>query len=511
MTSSALEKQSVKRTPSEVLGVRGLHMTFGGTRALNGVDLTLHAGEVHALLGENGAGKSTLIKVLAGVYVPDSGEVRLDDEAVDPHRSKLPIAFIHQDLGLVDSLSIAENIALATGYASSGGLISWRQVRQRAGRLLARNDFHAKPSDLVSSLTAAERSIVAIARALALDARVIVLDEPTASLAEADVARLFDALRDATAAGAAILYVTHRLDEVFRLADRVTVFRNGRLIATHPVAEASSAQLVEEIIGTDPGEVFVSRSDGEAGATKIAIEDAVVAGIGPFSLEVAAGEIVGLTGRRGAGHELVGRCVIGDRRLDRGTLVVDGERLDRQRPRDAARGGIGFAPAKRAEEALATGLSVRENLFPNLGLLGSGKFSWRRPRAERRRAAAAAGQLKVRAASSEAPIETLSGGNQQKVVLTRCLETGARTLVLEEPTTGVDVGTKAEIYHKVVELASGGASVLMISSDFEEVAGVCNRAVVFNRGRIAGELRGERLTVPALISMAIGGEGSSDD
>jgi len=500
-----LDSTPIQRTPSEVLGVRGVVMTFGGTRALDGVDLELRGGQIHALLGENGAGKSTLIKILAGVHVPDSGRILLDGAEAQPHRDRLPIAFIHQDLGLVESLSIAENVALATGYARGRKLIRWREVHRRAAATLRQSGLAADTATLVSELSAAERSIVAIARALALDARVIVLDEPTASLAEADVAQLFDALRRAADAGTAILYVTHRLDEVFRLADRVTVLRNGRLIATGAVADTSTEQLVRDIIGTEPGEMFAERPAEVGGEESLIFTDAVVGPVGPFSLRLRAGEIVGLTGRRGAGHEQVGRCVIGDRPLDAGRLAIHGHDVADHDPRRATALGVALVPAKRADEALASGLGVRENLFPNLTRLGAGALSWRRPDAERRRGLEAVAQLSVRTPSLDAPIETLSGGNQQKVVLTRCLETGPRTLVLEEPTTGVDVGTKAEIYRKIAELATAGAGILIISSDFEEVAGVCDRAVVFNRGRVAGELRGPALDLTSLVAMAVTG------
>jgi ribose transport system ATP-binding protein len=488
---------------TDLLEISGLTKRFAGTLALDGVDFTLAAGEVHALLGENGAGKSTLIKVLAGVHRADGGTIRLDGRAVDPATESLPVTFIHQDLGLVDSMTVAENVAILAGYPRRGGLISWRRARAAAAEALRRMGGGIDPGARVGHLPAAEKSLVAIARAMAVPCRVLVLDEPTAALPESDVARLLAALRRLREGGLGIIYVSHRLDEVFRIADRVTVLRDGRRVATDRVADTSPAALVRNIVGRSLAELFV-RPPPPAAGTLLAVEDLVAGPAGPVSFSVSAGEIVGLVGLRGAGHDAVGRAIFGDLPIAAGRVMLAGRDLAVSRPQDAISRGIAFVSSKRGEESLAPSLTVRENLFMNPTITGSGLLQPIPPAREQARAQAALRRFRVRPPEPERPILTLSGGNQQKVVLARWMEAGSHLLVLEEPTFGVDVGSKAEIYQLLQGALDDGAAVLLISSDFEEVAGICHRALIFDRGRVAAELARPELTIAQLTALAAG-------
>ncbi len=480
-----------------LLTVRGLTRSFGATMALDAFDFTLMPGQIHALIGENGAGKSTFIKVLAGLHPPDSGTV----EMVSSRAGRPAIAFIHQDLGLVDQMTVAENIALVAGYPSRRGLIDWAAAERTAAELLERLGGGIAPGARVGDLSAAAKSIVAITRALAVQADLVVLDEPTAALPEADVARLVDALRMLRAQGIGVIYVTHRLDEVFRVADRVTVLRDGRKILTSALADLKLQQVVEAIVGRRLEERSNELPSPRAGAL-LQVEDLTAGGAGPVSFAIAEGEVLGLVGLRGAGHDTVGRAIFGDIPLDAGRVALLGTSVATSGPGTATTHGIGFVSSKRREESLAPSLTVRENLYMNPLLVGAGMFRPIVRRAERAQATDVLRRLSMRPADPERPILTLSGGNQQKAVVSRWIEARCRVLILEEPTIGVDVGSKAEIYDLLVAALADGLAILLISSDFEEVARICHRALVFDRGRPTLELGRGDLTVDSLTRAA---------
>ncbi len=501
--AAATHAEAGAPSAAPLLEMRGLSKRFTGTLALDRVDFSLRRGEVHALLGQNGAGKSTLIKILAGVYACDQGEILYDGRSAQPADHDLPIAFIHQDLGLVDSMTVAENVALLAGYRRRCGLIDWRGVAAASLRALRLMGSHLEPEALVAGLTAAEKSIVAIARALAVHADILVLDEPTAALPEADVAHLLDALDRLRRSGIGIIYVSHRLDEVFRIADRVTVLRDGRKVRSAAVGDITPDDLVFDIVGRALERSFAPPELGAA-TSVLEIDGLTLGAVGPISLKVKAGEILGLVGLRGAGHDAVGRAVFAALRADAGTIALDGRRLHLAGPEDAMAAGIGFVSSKRAEESLAANLAVRENLYLNPTITGHPLLRIMRPRDERAGAEALIRRFSIRPEDPERPIATLSGGNQQKAVVARWLAAKVRLLVLEEPTIGVDVGSKAEIYALLQQALQGGMAVLLVSSDFEEVERICHRALVFDRGRIGAEISRAELSVPLLTMLAAG-------
>ncbi|MGN9840684.1 sugar ABC transporter ATP-binding protein [Nonomuraea sp. H19] len=483
------------------MSIRGLRKRFGGTLALADLDLDVHKGSVLALLGHNGAGKSTLIKILAGVYRADEGRVTVAGHPLGTGSASAEMSFIHQDLGLVEWMTVAENIALGTGYPRSAGLVSWRQVRERCAEALEIVAGHLHPDTAVADLTRAERSLVAIARALSTRAGLIVLDEPTASLPAADCARLFDVLHTLRDRGHGIVYVSHRLDEVYQVADRFAVLRDGRLISQGLLAGHGPDRIVHDIVGHEP-DGHRPHDSRAPGSTVLRLVGVTAQGAGPVDLDLRAGEVLGMVGLTGAGHMELGRALAGARPLLGGQALLDGKPY---RPRSVAAAvdaGIGFVTSNRHEEGCALELTVRENFLANPRAGGRSLLRWISPERERAEAASLVERFGVRPADSEAPIATLSGGNQQKIMIGRWLRISRRVVILEEPTAGVDVGAKAEIYRLLDGALAEGLAVLLISTDFEEIANVCHRALVFVRGTVTAELGGEDLTVTELTHAA---------
>lgn len=493
---------------TELLTFSHISKRFGGTRALEDVSLGLGEGEILALLGENGAGKSTLIKILAGIFKPTGGEMFFRG-APYQHRpprpnTRQPVAFIHQDLGLIEWMTIAENVGLAQGFSRARGLIDWGGTESRAAEALALVGVDFDPTRRVSDLTRTEKSLVAIARALAVEADVLVLDEPTASLPADEVERLFEALRPLRDRGVGMIYVSHRLDEIFRIADRVAVLRDGRLVGEKRVAETTSSELVQMIVGRPTSQLF-EKAPFTSGRTLLSVRDLATANAGPVSFEVHQGELLGLAGLRGAGQEAIGRALFGAIPFD-GEVLLDGAVPDLASPQSAMASGVGLIAGDRTEESLAAALSIRENTFLNPPASGRGLFSFLSPRREAEQARELGASVGLRPNDPNLPIEALSGGNQQKVVVARWLATGRRLLIAEDPTAGVDVGAKAEIYRLIARALEAGLAVVIVSTDFEEVAHICHRALVFSRGTIVRELVGADLTTAGLIHAASASE-----
>ena len=494
-----------------LLRFEGISKRFGGTQAVADVTLDVHGGEILALLGENGAGKSTLIKLLAGIYPADHGEIvfegRPQSEWRSSDRRAQPVAFIHQDLGLVEWMTVAENVALGMGYPRRFGLVDWAAARSAAQRVMARVGCHIDPERRVFSLTRAEKSLLAIGRALEVQARLLVLDEPSASLPMTDVQRLFGVLRGLREQGMAMIYVSHRLDEVMAISDRAAVMRDGKLVATRTTSQTSEGELVSLIVGK-AWSGSVSKAATKADHTRppvLQLQGAASGNAGPVSFAVHGGEVVGLVGLRGAGHEAISRALFGREPLSAGRMQLLGREVQLASPAEAIRAGVAYVAGERLEENLAASMTVLENLFPHPALHGDRGLAFDRRRREQAAALALIERFDVNPPAPAAEVQQLSGGNQQKVVLARWFHLDKPLVVLEEPTAGVDVGAKRQIYGVLRERAQAGSALIVVSTDFEEVATVCTRVLVFRNGLIAAELRGADITTQQLLALAAGG------
>ncbi len=491
-----------------LISVRSISKQFGGTQALANVSMHVDRGEIVALLGENGAGKSTLIKIIADVHPLDSGQIAFRGRDVSgPALRRLPIAFIHQDLGLIEWMTVAENICLTLGYPRKYGLVNWEAARARAAAALEQLGADIDPDVRIHSLTRTEKSLVAIARALAADAELLILDEPTASLPADEVVRLFVALRRLRARGVGMIYVSHRLDEVFEIADRMVVLRDGKVAGERKITETTPGEVILLIVGREPSQIFRRPAQRE-GSPRLAFQSVKVGDIGPLDCEIHAGEIVGFVGLRGAGQESIGRALFGLLPMS-GRVLLDGTEIAPASPREAMAKGINLICADRTAESVVPTLSVRENLFLNPVAAGLNLLSLLSPSRESRAAIKLGESVGLRPNDPALPIELLSGGNQQKVVVGRWLHLAGRVYVFEDPTAGVDVGAKGEIYRLFDVALQAGAAIVIVSTDFEEVAKVCHRALVFDRGRVVAEMGADALSVENLLAAASANIGHS--
>ncbi|MBA0217106.1 sugar ABC transporter ATP-binding protein [Pectobacterium brasiliense] len=496
-----------------ILALRHITKRFGGNIAVNDVSLQVMPGEVLALLGENGAGKSTIIKVLAGVYPRDGGDIQfrgtsIASAAAIKSDGLQPIAFIHQDLGLIEWMTVAENMALVMGFPRRFGLIDWRGIRKRASQALQDVGIALDPDARVFELSRTEKSLLAIARAVAVNAELLVLDEPTASLPANDVRHLFSVINRLRAKKVGMIYVTHRLDEVIDIADRVCVMRDGRYVAGGKTADYSLRDLVQLIVGEAmPGD---QREPLPAPSSPVLqVKNVTVGDIGPVSFSLQPGEMLALAGLRGAGQEEIGRLLFGLRQCDSGEIQFRDAPYHASSPQQAMAHGVSLVAGDRTNESLVMSMSVRENLFINPCASGHTLFS-RYSRREEIGASWWKVQLfDVRPKNVNIDISALSGGNQQKVVMARWMHLGAPLLILEDPTAGVDVGARAEIYHLLNKSLAEGVAVLVISNDFEEIAHICNRALVFNRGSVVGELKNQQVSFANLLELASASAGET--
>jgi ribose transport system ATP-binding protein len=506
-----------------VLEMRGIRKAFPGVVALDDVDLTLMAGDVHMLLGENGAGKSTLMKILGGAYRKDAGEIRLNGRPVEidgPRAARdLGIRVIYQELNLVPHLSVAENIFLGELPSRWGGILDWRALSNRTSALLHDLGMTLDPRATVGRLGMAQRQMVEIAKALAAsaaaspasagatarqsgDAKVLVMDEPTSSLTSREVTQLFALIERLTARGVSIVYITHRLDEVFRIGRRITVMRDGRNVKTTPIEQVTVPELVRLMANRDLGDHF-PKVRVERGAELLRVEKLTVHGLlSDISLTLHAGEVLGIAGLLGAGRTELARVVAGADRFDQGRLLVDGHAVRFRHPADAIARGIGLLPEDRKAQGLVPGLTVARNIALPHGrrLAPAGVLS---PRCEAEMAAPIVSELRVKATATQ-PVRLLSGGNQQKVVLGKWLAGSGRIFIFDEPTRGVDVGAKVEIYNLMNRLTARGAGIIMISSELPELLGMSDRVLVMHRGRIQAELSREEATEERVLSAALG-------
>jgi rhamnose transport system ATP-binding protein len=493
-----------------LLRISHLVKSFAGVRALRGVSFDLRAGEVHAIVGENGAGKSTLIKAITGAVTPDDGEISLNERAVawmDPHAaSAAGIAAIYQQPALFPHLSVSENVALRTERGRAWRTVDWRARRARAGHLLERLGSRVDPDRLVETLTMPEQQIVEIACVLGADARIVIMDEPTASLGDAEVASLFRAVAVLKERGAGVIYISHRLDEVFAVADRVTVLRDGQSVGTHPAAGLSRADLVRLMVGRAMADVYPERPGPRADAKivlKLAGVGHAASGVSGVSLTIGEGEIVGLAGLVGSGRTELAEIIFGLRPADAGEICVRGTAVRIESPSDAIRLGIGYVPEDRRRHGVVLEMAVAANMS-----LASLRTVARRGLIDRAAEAASAAafveRLSIKTPSVRAETGTLSGGNQQKVALARWLATRPAVLILDEPTQGVDVGAKAEIHRLIAELSRDGLALLLISSELPEVLGMCDRIAVMHAGSIVQIVDRAHATQDAILHLALG-------
>ncbi|MER6951148.1 sugar ABC transporter ATP-binding protein [Nonomuraea sp. NPDC000554] len=488
----------------EILRAEGLRKSFPGVQALDGVDLTLRPGEVHVLLGENGAGKSTLIKMLSGAYHPDEGRVLIDGQPVDIRDAgtaqRLGIATIYQEFNLVPQLTVAENLALGRPPRRFG-FVDTRAMRRQAAELLARVGVDVDPAAPIASLGIARMQMVEIAKALALNARILIMDEPTAVLTTGEVDKLFAIVRQLRDAGVAVVFITHHLEEIAEIGDRVTVLRDGRSVA-EVAADTPQNELVRLMVGR-PIDQHFPRRPAEVGEALLTVRRLSRRGaFDDVSFEVRAGEVVGVAGLVGAGRTEVARAVFGADRYDSGQVSVRGEPLARADVHAAMRAGLGLVPEDRKGQGLVLG----DDVAANLGLVTlrqATRAGFVDLRAQRREAAKVAEQLAIRMTGLDQEVRTLSGGNQQKVVIGKWLVADAGVLILDEPTRGIDVGAKVEIYQLINALTDSGRAVLMISSDLPEILGMSDRILVMARGRLVGELPAAEATQDAVMALAV--------
>jgi rhamnose transport system ATP-binding protein len=491
-----------------LLQLESVTKSFQAVRALKGVSFSLQAGEVHALLGENGAGKSTLIKVIAGAHAPDSGTMAIDGQPVSrltPASARaLGIAAIYQQPALFPDLSAAENIALGLEPPRNFRVVRWAARRERARELLRRVGAQIDPDTEIRRLSMPEQQLVEIARSLGAGARILIMDEPTASLTRKEVELLFAVIRDLRKQGVGVIYISHRLEEIFSVADRVTVLRDGESVGTNAVGEINETGLIRMMVGREVSALYPG-AESAPGMVMLSVSglNCAAGGVRNISFAVRAGEVFGLAGVVGAGRTELARVLFGITPADAGTISLNGQAVRIRSPRDAIALGIGYVPEDRRRHGVILDMSVAANttmgihsrLFP---------MGWLRFGAERTVAEKYIRELSIKTYSSESLAGTLSGGNQQKVALARWLAVGPKVLILDEPTQGVDVGAKSEIHKLIRRLAAQGLAVIMISSDLPEVLGMSTRIGVMRGGEITAILDGPTATAQSVMAAALG-------
>ena len=493
--------------PSPKLTLTGISKSFPGVKALNEVDLELYAGEVTALIGENGAGKSTLVKSLTGIYQPEAGEIRIDGNQVNmqtPHRAfELGIAAIHQETVLFDELSVAENIYLGHTPRTSLGLIDWRKLRSEARKVLDEmGAAHISEDTQLKELGIANKHLVAIARAMSIDSHIVIMDEPTAALSHKEIEDLFTLIEHLKSEGKAILFISHKFDEIYRIADRYTVFRDGEMVGKGLIKDTDQKEIVQMMVGRSVDQIF-PKNNIKIGAPILQVANlSHPTEFNNISFDLHQGEILGFYGLVGAGRSEIMQALFGITRASTGSVILDGKRRQFRSPADAIKAGIVYVPEERGKQGIVADLPIYQNVsLPSLhktsrnGVLQlAEEFALAREFTER---------LDLRASSLSQPTGTLSGGNQQKVVVAKWLATQPRVIILDEPTKGVDIGSKAAVHAFMGDLVAQGLSVIMVSSEIPEVLGMSDRVVVMREGLIVdtkandGTLTAEQLVMTA--------------
>ena len=503
-----------------VLEMRHIYKTFPGVKALQNVDFTLKKGEIHALMGENGAGKSTLIKVLTGVEEFETGEIMIDgcDHAIinrSPQEAQnRGISTVYQEVNLCPNLTVAENLFIGR-EPRKGGLIDWKTMNKKASKLLQDLDIHADVTQTIDNYSIAIQQMIAIARAVDMSAKVLILDEPTSSLDDGEVEKLFNLMRRLKSEGVGIIFVTHFLEQVYAVCDKITVLRNGQLVGQFTTAELPRVQLVAKMMGKDFDDLADIKGDHKDKRIKDAEPVIEAKGLShkgtikPFDITINKGEVIGLTGLLGSGRSELVRAIYGADKAETGTLKVKGKEVKINTPLDAMKLGMAYLPEDRKAEGIIADLSVRENIIIAL----QAKRGMFHPLSKKEMEDAADKYIKllqIKTASRETPIKSLSGGNQQKVILGRWLLTNPDYLILDEPTRGIDIGTKTEIQKLVLDLADQGMAVTFISSEVEEMLRTCSRMAVLRDGQKVGELEEDELSQSGIMKAIAGGDDKNE-
>ncbi|WP_035052879.1 sugar ABC transporter ATP-binding protein [Andreprevotia chitinilytica] len=488
--------------------MRGISKAFGPVRVLEGVDFTLTAGEIHALMGENGAGKSTLMKILCGVYQSDAGSIEVDGHPVHIRSTTdaeaLGIAIIHQELNLIPQLSVMENLFLGR-EPRRFGMIDSRRMREEATQWLTLvGAAHIKPEAEAGTLSIGQQQMVEIAKALSLNAQVLIMDEPTAALTEREIDKLFAIMSDLKAKGVAIVYVSHRMEEIFHICDKISVLRDGQFVGERVIAQTNFDEIVKLMVGREIGDRFPQR-DSALGDVRLKVDQLADEGnVSGIDFDVRAGEVLGIAGLMGAGRSEILKTIFGVNHRTAGEITLDGTRVALPSPSAAIDAGIGFVTEDRKSQGLVLGLSVRENAtlvhldqYARAGIVNG--------RAEREAVNKLIDELHIRTRDAELDVKSLSGGNQQKVVFAKWLASPPKVLLLDEPTRGVDVGGKAEIYHIINRLAAAGTAIVMVSSELPEVMAMSDRILVMHQGRQAGIFDARTATQETIMTAATGG------
>ncbi len=493
------------------LEMRNITKTFPGVKALKGVTFAVQKGAIHGLVGENGAGKSTLMNVLGGVIQPDSGEIYINGQRVfitNPHEAqRLGIAFIHQETSLFNFLSIARNIFISNLPSHGRGRIDFKTLYERSAALLKRVGLDKDPQALVKDLTVAEKQMVEIAKALSFESRIFVLDEPTSPLTDREIENLFRIIRELKNQGETIIYISHRLNEIFEICDSVTVMRDGEIVDTTPITETNKFDLVRKMVGRELSMMFLQRDHRELGKVVLEVRELTKK---PYFRDIhfslREGEILGLFGLVGAGRSEVARTIVGDYRRDSGKVILDGNEVFFSHPKEAIARGIGFLTEDRRGEGLAVEMEVYKNITMAI-------FWYQLRRGvnldlgrEKEVAEEYVKELRIVTPTIFQQAKNLSGGNQQKVVVAKWLCAQPRVLIVDEPTRGIDVGAKSEIYHIVANLAQEGMGIIFISSEIEEILGMCDRVLVMYEGELIAEVPRQEMTQEKIMYYATGGE-----
>ncbi|WFP78551.1 sugar ABC transporter ATP-binding protein [Mesorhizobium sp. WSM4906] len=490
------------------LELRGIGKRFPGVVALDNVDFTLEPGKIHALMGENGAGKSTLIKIMAGVYGKDAGTIRMRGREVDiksPRDSlKEGIKVVFQEIALISEFTVAENIFLEGYPTGKAGSIDWKKIRTDSGALFNRIGFNVDPAARTGSLPVSQQQMVEIARALAHEARVVVMDEPTSSLTPNEVSLLFTVIRRLAALGIAVVYVSHKLDEVFEIADTVTVLRDGRHISTKPIGEHSNDTLIQDMIGRRIDNLFPRKRGAPGSKVTLSVENLSTAKkLNAISFEARAGEVLGFFGLMGAGRTELAKAIVGYDPITSGAITVDGQRLAPHDTRTGVKLGIGLLTEDRKSEGLMSELPVYQNAsLASLGAFASMGFVDKAK--EHRAVQDYVDRFRIKTPSLFQQVKNLSGGNQQKVLISRWLMRGLKVIVVDEPTRGIDVGAKSEIFALIDRLAGEGLAVVMMTSEMPELLGLADRIAVMCEGRLTAIMSREEATQEKILNAAIG-------